>query len=112
MEASDTSSLPLHVLCKPIGPICNLNCSYCYYLGKRHLYPPDESWRMSDETLGQYIQQAIAAQPADVNEVVFGWQGGEPTLLGIDFYARAIELQKQHAPPGMTCTWPSSFRTF
>ena len=104
MDAPDASSLPLHVLCKPIGPVCNLNCTYCYYLGKRHLYPPDERWRMSDETLEQYIQQAIAAQPANVKEVVFGWQGGEPTLLGIDFYARAIELQNKHAPASMTCT--------
>lgn len=103
MNACNASSLPLHVLCKPIGPVCNLNCAYCYYLGKKHLYPSDEHWQMSDDTLEQYIRQTIATQPADVREIVFGWQGGEPTLLGIDFYARAIELQKRHAPAGVTC---------
>jgi len=103
MGTCDTSSLPLYILCKPIGPLCNLNCAYCYYLDKKHLYPPDENWRMSDETLEQYTRQNIAAQPPGASEVVFGWQGGEPTLLGIEFYKRAIELQKKHAPAGITC---------
>ncbi|NQT36077.1 MAG: anaerobic sulfatase maturase [Planctomycetes bacterium] len=100
MTAPAFSQLGLHVLAKPIGPICNLDCAYCFYLRKQSLYPADESWRMSDETLEAYIGQYIAAQPDSVEEIDFAFQGGEPTLMGLDFFARVVELQKQHAPPG------------
>ena len=90
----------LHVMTKPIGPICNLDCEYCYYLHKEELYPKGEKWRMPAETLSEYIRQYIAAQPAHVEEVTFAWQGGEPTLLGVEFFERVASLQKQHQRPG------------
>lgn len=90
----------LHVMSKPIGPICNLDCAYCYYLGKESLYPQGERWRMPEPTLEAYISQYIEAQPAAVEEITFAWQGGEPTLLGVDFFARVVELQQRFAPPG------------
>src|SRR5690349_12188994 len=72
-----------HVLTKPIGPICNLDCKYCFYLEKEKLYPNEHSWRMSDEVLEQYIRQYI--QDQSTPEINFAWQGGEPTLLGVGF---------------------------
>ena len=90
----------LHVMAKPIGPICNLDCEYCYYLHKEELYPRGERWRMPDDTLETFIKQYIDAQPADAPEITFAWQGGEPTLLGVEFFERVVELQKQNAPKG------------
>ena len=90
----------LHVMSKPIGPICNLDCEYCYYLHKEDLYPDSKSWRMPGETLESYIQQYIEAQPDPVEEITFAWQGGEPTLLGVDFFRRVVELQRKHTPSG------------
>ena len=78
-----------HVMTKPIGPICNLDCKYCFYLEKENLYPDTRNWTMPPEVLERYIQQYIAAQPAD--EVHFAWQGGEPTLLGLDFFRNVID---------------------
>jgi len=89
----------LHVMTKPIGPICNLDCEYCYYLHKEELYPKGEKWRMPEETLSEYIRQYIDAQPPHVEEITFAWQGGEPTPLGLEFFERVTELQKQHARP-------------
>ena len=83
-----------HIMTKPIGPICNLDCKYCFYLEKENLYPETRHWAMSRETLERYIQQYIAAQPEDVH---FAWQGGEPTLLGVDFFRAVVELQRQYA---------------
>lgn len=88
-----------HVLTKPIGPICNLDCKYCFYLKKEGLYPHEKSWRMTDETLENYVRQYIAAQ--QMNEIHFAWQGGEPTLMGVKFFQRVVELQKKYARPGM-----------
>ena len=90
----------LHVMAKPIGPICNLDCEYCFYLHKEELFPKGERWRMPEETLETFIRQYIEAQPSGVPEITFAWQGGEPTLLGVDFFRRAVELEKEHAPPG------------
>jgi uncharacterized protein len=87
-----------HVMVKPRGAICNLNCSYCYFLKKEHLYP-ESDFRMSEELLAEYTRQYIAAQTS--REVTFAWQGGEPTLMGLDFYRKAIEFQKQFSRPGM-----------
>ena len=89
----------VHVLAKPTGAICNLACSYCFYLPKELLYP-GSSFRMSDEVLENYIRQLIAAHSSP--QVTVAWQGGEPTLMGIDFYRRAIELQEKYRKPGMT----------
>ncbi len=89
----------IHVLAKPTGAACNLACAYCFFLDKELLYP-DSKFRMSEEVLDQYIQQLIEAHRS--NQVTVAWQGGEPTLMGVDFYRRAIELQKRYARPGMT----------
>jgi serine-type anaerobic sulfatase-maturating enzyme len=85
----------IHVVAKPIGPICNLNCEYCFYLEKKALFDPDEKYRMSDDVLSAFITNYITSQPTPVVEFV--WQGGEPTLLGVDFFRRVIELQKPFA---------------
>jgi len=84
-----------HIMTKPIGPICNLDCKYCFYLEKENLYPETKSWAMPPEVLERYIQQYIAAQPLD--EVHFAWQGGEPTLLGVDFFRTVIAVQQKYA---------------
>jgi uncharacterized protein len=83
----------LHVVAKPIGPACNLDCQYCFYLEKQALFPEGENYRMPDKVLSAFISKYITYQPTPVVEFV--WQGGEPTLLGIDFFRRVIELQKQ-----------------
>jgi uncharacterized protein len=106
MAVSDLASTyagprAFHVLTKPIGPICNLDCSYCFYLEKEELYPQNKSagsFRMNDQTLEKYVEQYIAGQ--DVPEIWFAWQGGEPTLMGLDFYKRAVEFQNKYCPPG------------
>jgi uncharacterized protein len=85
----------IHVVAKPIGPACNLNCEYCFYLEKQALFAADEKYRMSDKVLSAFITSYITSQPTPVVEFV--WQGGEPTLLGIDFFKRVIELQKPFA---------------
>ena len=87
-----------HVMTKPRGSICNLGCRYCYYLKKENLYP-SSSFRMDEKTLDLYIRQYIEAQ--QVPEVTFAWQGGEPTLMGLEFYQQAIALQKKYCRPGM-----------
>jgi uncharacterized protein len=84
-----------HIMTKPIGPICNLDCKYCFYLEKENLYPETRHWAMSVETLERYVQQYIAAQPYE--EVHFAWQGGEPTLLGVDFFRTVVALQQKYA---------------
>ncbi len=84
-----------HVMIKPIGPICNLDCKYCFYLEKEKLYPEETDWKMPDDVLESYIRQYIEVQSAPV--ITFAWQGGEPTLLGVEFFRKAVELQKKHA---------------
>lgn len=82
------------LMAKPAGPSCNLHCRYCFYLEKKPLFPEND-FRMSDEVLEAYIRKYIASQPGP--SVVFAWQGGEPTLMGIDFYRRALELQSKYS---------------
>jgi len=89
----------IHVLAKPTGSTCNLNCAYCFYLKKEQLYPGSR-FRMSDDVLESYISQLIASHRTDT--VTVAWQGGEPTLMGVDFYRRAIALQNKYARPGMS----------
>lgn len=94
-------------MAKPSGSVCNLNCTYCFYLEKDKLYPDHaRNWRMTDETQELYIRQYIEAQ--DVPVVNFAWQGGEPTMMGVDFFRRAMELQRQYAN-GKTIT--NAFQT-
>jgi uncharacterized protein len=84
-----------HVMVKPAGPVCNLNCTYCYYLEKKKLYPGKNDLSLNLELLELFIQQYIDAQ--DVPVVTFTWQGGEPTLLGLSYFENVIELQKKYA---------------
>ncbi|MDR1499362.1 MAG: anaerobic sulfatase-maturation protein [Tannerellaceae bacterium] len=86
---------PLYVMLKPVGATCNLRCRYCYYLGKRRLYPGEGKMAMTDELLDIFIRQYLEAQTQP--EVLFTWHGGEPLLRGIDFYRRAMSLQKKYA---------------
>ncbi len=82
---------------KPRGAVCNLDCTYCYYLAKERLYP-DSDHRMADTLLAEYTRQFIEAQTA--REITFTWQGGEPTLMGLDFFRQAISYQQQYRKPG------------
>jgi uncharacterized protein len=84
-----------HIMTKPIGPICNLDCTYCFYLEKENLYPNTRHWAMQPEVLERYIEQYVKAQPQD--EVHFAWQGGEPTLLGVDFFRNVVALEQKYA---------------
>jgi uncharacterized protein len=87
-----------HLMAKPGGSRCNLSCRYCFYLRKGELYPGSR-FRMSDEVLGEYIRQTIGAH--GIPEVTFAWQGGEPTILGLDFFNKALKLQEKYCRPGM-----------
>ncbi|MFM7383220.1 MAG: anaerobic sulfatase maturase [Microcystaceae cyanobacterium] len=89
----------IHVLTKPTGAICNLDCSYCFFLDKEELYP-NSNFRMSDEVLEAYIRQLIESHKTP--EVTVAWQGGEPTLMGLDFFKKAIAYQEKYRRPGMT----------
>ncbi len=88
-----------HVLGKPSGATCNLDCTYCFFLSKEKLYP-DSRFRMSDETLETYIRQLLESQRGTF--VTIAWQGGEPTLMGLDFFKRSIDYVKKYARPGIT----------
>jgi uncharacterized protein len=99
--ASNPLPQPFHVMVKPRGAICNLDCQYCYFLSKESLYP-GSSFRMSDEVLEAYTRQYIQSQPTPM--VTFAWQGGEPTLMGLDFFRRAVELQQKYRKPGTSIT--------
>ena len=92
---------PFLVMAKPVGPVCNLDCGYCYYVEKRNLFPAKERFRMSPEVLDAYITKYIAASPGPV--VHFVWHGGEPTLAGLDFYRQVVDLQERHLPEGWQC---------
>jgi uncharacterized protein len=91
------ASRPYQIFAKPIGPICNLNCDYCYYLKRQSLYPDDQSFRMPEDILEEYILQHIETCPDPV--ISFAWHGGEPTLLGLDYFHKIVELQRKHQPP-------------
>ncbi|MCC6534547.1 MAG: anaerobic sulfatase maturase [Burkholderiales bacterium] len=86
------------VLAKPLGAVCNLDCSYCYYLRSRDLYPAAPSMRMDERLLESYIVQHIEACPTKA--ILFSWHGGEPTLLGLDYFRRVVALQRRHCPAG------------
>jgi uncharacterized protein len=94
-HSKGTVAQGIHVVAKPIGPACNLNCEYCFYLEKQALFGAREPYRMSDAVLSAFIANYITSQPTPVVEFV--WQGGEPTLLGIEFFKRVVELQKPFA---------------
>jgi uncharacterized protein len=91
-------SREFQVFVKPAGAVCNLDCQYCYYRDKRSLYPDTAALRMPESLLEEYIVQHIAA--AGGPEIAFSWHGGEPTTLGVDFFRKAVELQRKHKPAG------------
>jgi uncharacterized protein len=84
-----------HVMVKPAGPACNLNCTYCYYLEKKKMFGANNQFRLNENILENFIRQYIEAHQVPV--VTFTWQGGEPTLLGIDYFKNIIELEKKYA---------------
>jgi uncharacterized protein len=86
------------IFAKPTGPLCNLNCAYCYYLKRQDLFPEASSFRMTDEMLERYIVQHI--QATTERTISFSWHGGEPTVLGLDYFRKIVELQRKHAPEG------------
>jgi len=82
------------VMAKPSGASCNLDCAYCFYTEKQSLYGGPGRYRMSPEVLESFIRQFIACQ--DATEVNFAWQGGEPTLLGIEYFRNVVALQDKY----------------
>jgi uncharacterized protein len=85
-----------HVLAKPTGPICNLDCEYCFFLSKEMLYPGDR-FRMADELLEKYLRQLLESHRTP--DITVAWQGGEPTMMGLDFFRRSVELVDQIRQP-------------
>ncbi len=94
-KVTTPASRPFHVMTKPMGPLCNLDCQYCFYLEKEGLFPDNERFKMRPEVLEAYVRDYIAAQPGP--HVSFAWQGGEPTLAGLRFFRNVVALQKKYA---------------
>ena len=88
-----------HLLAKPSGSTCNIDCAYCFFLSKEALYP-NEKHRMSDETHEAYIAQLLQAHRTPT--VTVAWQGGEPTLMKVEFFRRSVELVERYKQPGQT----------
>ncbi len=86
-----------HVLAKPTGAICNLDCKYCFFLSKEMLYPGSR-FHMADDMLETYLQQLLDAHESP--DVTIAWQGGEPMLMGLDFFKRSIDYAEKHKKPG------------
>jgi uncharacterized protein len=95
-------SREFQVFVKPIGSICNLDCQYCYYLKKEHLYPKNKSFRMTKEILEEYIVQHVDASPEPI--IRFSWHGGEPTILGLEYFRRIVSIQHKHQPKNQFIT--------
>jgi len=102
MNNQNDESKAFHIMAKPAGPECNLQCGYCFYLEKEAILPACSRYRMSDEVLEAYIEKYLGTQKGP--EVPFVWQGGEPTLAGLDFFRKAVRLQKKHARSGKRIT--------
>ncbi|UJR82921.1 anaerobic sulfatase maturase [Sandaracinus amylolyticus] len=94
---SEVPRTAFHLLAKPTGAICNLDCSYCFFLSKERLYP-ESSFRMSDELLDAYLTQYLESQWGP--EITVAWQGGEPTIMGLDFFRRAVAMAEAKKRPG------------
>ena len=90
-----TTPKPFHLIAKPCGPDCNMACKYCFYLEKEVLFNAPQRHRMSDEVLAEYVKQYCESQKTP--EIAFAFQGGEPTLHGLDFFRKVVELQKKYA---------------
>lgn len=89
------------LLIKPAGPDCNIACDYCFYCGKSSLFGESATHRMSLDTLGETVRQACAGGGS---QLAFAWQGGEPTLMGLDFFRQAVALQREHQRTGQQIT--------
>ena len=87
-----------HLLAKPTGAVCNLDCAYCFFLSKELLYPGSR-FCMAEELLEAYIRQLLEAH-SRVPEVTIAWQGGEPTLMGLEFFRHSVELAQRYLQPG------------
>ncbi len=98
-QTAVAASPAFHIMTKPTGAICNLDCHYCYFLSKEMMYPGSR-FRMAETLLETFVKQTIESQP--VPEITFTWQGGEPTLMGLEFFKRVIDYQKRHTRPGLT----------
>lgn len=96
-DANKTRARPPDVLAKPAGATCNLDCKYCFFLSKESLYPGERT-HMSGETLDSYIRQLL--EPHDAAAATIAWQGGEPTLMGLDFFRRSMEVVEKYRRPG------------
>jgi serine-type anaerobic sulfatase-maturating enzyme len=92
-QRNTSAALGVHVVAKPIGPLCNLNCEYCFYLEKRALFGAREKYRMAEDVLSGFIANYITSRPTPIVEFV--WQGGEPTVLGINFFKRVMRKARQ-----------------
>ncbi|NIA31375.1 MAG: anaerobic sulfatase maturase [Actinobacteria bacterium] len=102
MEANSTFNPPKvlnSVLVKPAGPDCNLHCTYCFYLQKEALFPEQKKHRMTEPILKEMVKQVMQQGGQNVN---FGWQGGEPTLMGRPFFEKAVQYQQRFGRPGQT----------
>jgi uncharacterized protein len=88
-----------HLLAKPSGATCNIDCTYCFFLSKEALYP-NEKTRMSEATLEAYIRQLLESHRTP--EVTVAWQGGEPSLMRLEFFRRAVELVEKYRRPGQS----------
>ena len=91
-----------HLLAKPTGAVCNLDCKYCFFLSKEMLYPGSR-FRMADELLETYIRQLLESH--QIPEVNVAWQGGEPTLMGLDFFKRSVEYAQKYRRPEQQVTY-------
>ncbi len=89
-----TKPSAFQIMLKPVGPLCNLDCTYCYYLEKTQLYPEKTKFKLEEDLLEKFVREYIESQ--DVPVVSFVWQGGEPTILGVDYYRKAVELQNKY----------------
>lgn len=94
--------MAFHILSKPKGALCNMRCDYCFFLSKDSLYP-GSNFRMSNEVLEEYLKQYIGAH--QIPQVTVAWQGGEPTLRGLDFFKKTVELSNKYRKPGMTINY-------
>ncbi|MFQ5635991.1 MAG: anaerobic sulfatase maturase [Gammaproteobacteria bacterium] len=93
---------PFQVMAKPIGPRCNIDCTYCYYLDKEKLYPETKKFRMPDKVLERFIGDYISSQTeGGGKEIDFCWQGGEPTILGVEYFRKVMALQERYRPNGV-----------
>jgi uncharacterized protein len=90
-----------HLLAKPTGAICNLDCEYCFFLAKEQLYPGSK-FRMNDQVLESYLKQLLESH--QMPEVTIAWQGGEPTLMGLDFFKKSLELVAKYQKPWQKIT--------